>query len=120
MQGLHRNGWVGGWVGEGAEAQMWGDEEDVMSICAKEEQLMKRFAFTKCNHGICQVIKSDSNPPSGLNQNNVDCHPWFHISDVEFFSWPDIAPTPGEDWKNKIVNLCGSVEDSKNQKTTSA
>lgn len=123
MQKMQGQKWLGGWLGElgrGAEAQMWGDEEEVMSIWAKREQLMKRLAFTKCNHGICQVIKSDSNPPSGLNQNNVHCHPWFHISDVKFFSWLDIAPTPGKDWKNKVVNFCGSVEDSKNPKTTSA
>lgn len=82
MQGLLKKGLVADWAEDrGTNVR---DEENVMSIWAKREQLMKRLAFTKCNHGICQVIKSESNP-SSLNQNNIHSQPLFRISDIMFF-----------------------------------
>lgn len=53
---------------------------------------MKRLAFTKCNHGRCQVVKSDSNPPSSSNRNNVPGFTSQMLFFLFFFSWSDVAP----------------------------
>lgn len=111
-------GWVGGWAGEGQSRRcegmkrMWWASEQKKSSWWKDEHSQSAIMGHVRLLTVIQTLPVVQIPTIWLSSlvSHIRCKGFF------------LARQPQhrrEDWKNKVMNSCGSVEDSKIPKTTS-